>query len=292
MARGFRLDIDIYLGRSLVSGNDLDLFQSLLRDRAPGWSAGLLARWGHPKKVPVDVNEPGALARALREPAFAAAERARKFDEANPGGLRPVLPGRVFGSEELRGTDYSLIVIPIIDDLVLMPIAGEWHWGNSITIQLCRARVEGIPAVRWAHDAFVELCRTLTPVHAHAQMSAEYDAKNMFNEQGRVAAMGVDPSKALKGLYWLNYLGRPYRDLIGREQLLSAPAFAVQEIGDGIMLSLGDDARAWETPECREREQAVLDHLGRHFFFDRAHPDRPTVAPPFDLRVPDSLPDR
>lgn len=46
------------------------------------------------------------------------------------------------------------------------------------------------------------------------------------------------------------------------------------------------DPLAWETPECREAERRVLDHLGPQYFFSRDAPDRQTVAPPFEVPPP------
>jgi hypothetical protein len=69
--------------------------------------------------------------------------------------------------------------------------------------------------------------------------------------------------------------------LIGSERLLSAPAFEVKPVGEGVLLALDSKATAWKTPAYQEREAAVIDHLGKQFFFSRFEPDRKTVAPEF-----------
>ncbi|MFN8635247.1 MAG: hypothetical protein U0893_15460 [Chloroflexota bacterium] len=280
MAQGFRLDISVYLDRSLVHGNDLDTLQDLLIARAPGWSQGLQVWRNYEAKIPIDVKTPGELARTLRSLAEAATAVNIRYWQTNepPAGLRPE---RVMGSEELRGANPSLILIIDLDDVVFRPIGNTWIWGNSIAIQICRARVEGASAPQWAHDLFVALCGALSPVHAKACMSGEYATKNISHEGGGTRAIGIDRSSSLPGLYWLNFVGRSYRDFIGLDKLSTAPAFEAREIGDGVLIGLADDPRSWSTPEYQRRERAVLDHIGTEYFFDRSQPDRRTTAPPF-----------
>ncbi|MGE3270259.1 MAG: hypothetical protein AB7P40_16015 [Chloroflexota bacterium] len=282
MAREYRLDISIEFDRTFARGNDLDVFQALLHAHAPSWCMGLQV-WRHYHfKTPVNVSIPGDLARVLRTIALADTERRARHWQSSP--LLPyVTPDRVTGSEELRGSNPSLILVTDIDDFVLKPIGDIWGWGNSIAIQICRARVEGMPAARWAYDMFLAICEALAPAHAYANMWDEYDAKNMYREHGHVHAIGVDRSAALCGLYWLNYFGRPYRDLIGRDRLMTAPAHELREIGDGVLIGLAEDPRAWNTPEYRQCERAVIDHLGQQYFFDRNDPERETIAPDFGV---------
>lgn len=100
------------------------------------------------------------------------------------------------------------------------------------------------------------------------------------NETGAYA-IGANVNKAIPGLYWLNYFGGPYVDLIGRERLLSAPAHEVKPVGDGILIELDSSADAWQSETYVQREQAVINHLGTQYFFSRLHPDRQTTAPNF-----------
>lgn len=45
------------------------------------------------------------------------------------------------------------------------------------------------------------------------------------------------------------------------------------------LLELSRSPSDWDTPEYLVAEQQVLDHLGPQFFFSKAHPDRPSIAP-------------
>lgn len=109
----------------------------------------------------------------------------------------------------------------------------------------------------------------------------EYDSKNMSREGGGVQAIGIDVSKYLPGIYWLNFFGKPYRVLIGQERLLTCPAQSVQQLDDGVLVSLSTDPTEWDSSEYRDRERRVIEHLGNQYFFDRNNREQSTVAPPF-----------
>jgi hypothetical protein len=278
-SKNFRLDISIYFSRSLVDGADFDRFQDLLRQQAPRWSSGLHVWRYREEKTPVDINRPGALAAGIvtrameRGPLYH--QRQRQFGDDRPEWI--------FGFAELRGADVSLILVPIIDERVFCQNGESWRWCNSIAIQVCRPKVDGVDSVAWSRSMFEALCDALSPVYAQAYMSEEFEAKNISHEGGGTAAVGVDISKAFPGLYWLNFFGAPYRDFLGRERLLSSPAHEVRELDDGVLVALDSDPRAWDTPAYRAAERRVLDHLGQEHFFSKSNPYKRTVAPDFGL---------
>lgn len=113
-------------------------------------------------------------------------------------------------------------------------------------------------------------------------MTKEWNAKNMELERG-ARAIGGDISRYLPGLYWLNFFGEPYRKLIGKERLLSAPAHEIVEVDAGVLVCLAERPESWDSPEYKAVENRVLDHLGREYFFDRNDTERKTVAPDFGL---------
>lgn len=122
------------------------------------------------------------------------------------------------------------------------------------------------------------------PLVGH-RLEQEFDVKNISRSEGGTEAIGVDLTEALPGLYWLNYFGPPYVKLIGRERLLSAPAFEVAPIGNGVIVALDASAEAWRSAAYQQREQAVIEHLGKEYFFSRHEPERKTVAPDFRAEV-------
>ena len=126
------------------------------------------------------------------------------------------------------------------------------------------------------------LAQPLPVRYGHVHNSAEFNTKNMIDDQTGTRAIGRLLTDSLPGLYWLNLFGAPYLDLIGRERLLSAPAFEVNPVDDGVLLTLASAADAWERADYKDREQAVITHLGEEFFFSRHDPGRKTIAPDFD----------
>ena len=114
-------------------------------------------------------------------------------------------------------------------------------------------------------------------------MSDEYDAKNISHEGGGTEAVGVDVSRYLPGLYWLNFFGKPYCELIGLERLLDTPAHEVKGVDDGVLVRLSKDSREWEREDYREAERKVLNHIGRQYCFSKEEPNQKTVAPDFGL---------
>jgi hypothetical protein len=273
--KDFRLDIRVFLDGFLPAEGRADRVQQLLRELVPKWSTELhVWRYQQPK-VPIDVSAPGALAESMLSVATEHGpffhELERRFGAASHQ--------RLFGSAELRGSDRSLTLVVSTDEDVFSRTGASWLWGNHVTFQVCRAKVEGSDAITWATRAFEVLCASLSPPWAHAQVTAEYAAKNISREGGGMRAVGVDISRALPGLYWLNFYGRACRDRIGRERLLTAPAARVGEVDDGVLLMLHPDPTAWDTPEYEAIERGVLDHLGPEHFFSKEAPERKTVPP-------------
>ena len=85
--------------------------------------------------------------------------------------------------------------------------------------------VEDQPVAIWARR-FFEAAVTRLPIrYANFRADAEYRAaKNMVDDERGCWAIGANIAYAVPGLYWLNYFGEPYADLIGRKRLLTAPA--------------------------------------------------------------------
>ncbi len=67
-------------------------------------------------------------------------------------------------------------------------------------------------------------------------------------------------------LAWINYFGRPYIDLFGREKLLSAPCFRTFEIGEDLIgLQMTEDLFQ---PIPSDVRYAVKKHLGEDAFVE------------------------
>ncbi len=274
------LDLAVALDSFMLDGGQLDALQAILASRAPTWAAGLHVYHYREPKIPVDVGTPGALEQAVRATAFARGPLYYELERR----YGPAPFERRFGFVELRGASRALELLLMVDEYVHKPLGAIWSWGNMVMITVRRPRVERQPAGRWAAETFADICAHTTAVHGYGAMEEEYVAKNMApSSGGGRRAIGLDHSKALPGLYWLNFFGPPYVALLGRERLPTAPAYRVAPAGAGIVLQLAEEPQAWASAAYREREGAVLAHLGPAYFFDRRDPDRPTVAPAFGL---------
>jgi len=273
--RGFRLDVCIKLGSFLLEGTLLDKVQCLLCKHAPKWTSMMHVYRYREQATPIDAFLPGALTDAVRSRGLERGPLSKELQRRFP------TPPRLLGSAEIRGAHNSLIVIPSFDEKIVARRGDSWGWGNTITFQACKPSIDGVHAVIWARRLFADVCDALSPWYGNAHMGAEFDSKNISHEGGGTRAIGIDVSKYLPGMYWLNFFGKPYRDLIGRDRLLSAPAYEVVEIDDGILLAIDADALAWKSEEYQDKERAVLAHLGAEHFFSRDDPGREYVAPDF-----------
>lgn len=100
--------------------------------------------------------------------------------------------------------------------------------------------------------------------------------------------------KGIPELYWLTLFGPPYVKLLGRERLLSAPAFETHELKTGaVALQLSEapldlESRFAAVDEVRRRVKA---HLDCNAFFDPQLPSgRVYAVPPLRRAPPAELP--
>lgn len=277
------IDVDHDYGVSLLLSRVLDEWQIILADLAPTWSKGLLCWRAYAKKTPLDVHEAGAVRRFFTTE-MEEERRRWAVPKRLPKGT-VCLPAPEFqgGSAEFRGANKDLCWVVCFCERVFLHRDQELAFGNWVTLQVLRNRIEGQDANKWARDFSLRVCEETQPWFASVRASEEYYAKNMMTPEGYGGAIGLDLYRYLPGIYCRTFFGKPFADFIGRERLLSAPAYATQAIGDGVLVELHERTEAWNTAEYRETERRVLDHIGRQYFFDRNNPDRPTVAPKFDV---------
>lgn len=273
----FRLDINLYFTRSMLDGDLLPELKELLGAQAPDWSSGLRLASEDRENINISDLTSETLVETIRKYAM---HRGPLFDQLTEhyGG-----DARLFGTAEIRGKFGSLIVVISVDEQIFNAIAGRWLLGNYVSIQVCEATVEKQDAAEWASRTLEMACGAMSPLYASAHMSAERLEKNMDREGGTMKAVGVDISRYLPGTYWANFFGKPYRDLIGGRKLLSSPAWRTMSADEGVLIYLHEDPEAWGGEEYHATEQAVLEHIGREYFFDKNDLNRETKAPDFGL---------
>jgi len=243
-----------YLDRPIFDQAQLGELQSIINEVLPSWSRGLCIAY-HELKPPVPVNQSDSLWDCLHGVAA---------------------PKRGLSHAALFGDYQGVSCFLSHSERTLPPEL------NHFTFEICELEsVEGRASSDWAKTAFEAIASRMSVRYANVRTDEEYYAKNMIDNETGTRAIGANFSRATPGLYWLNFFGRPYLDLIGRERLLSAPAFEVKPVDDGVLIALDASADAWQTPAYQHREQAVIEHLGKQYFFSRYDPDRVTVAPDF-----------
>lgn len=269
------IDVDACFGGRLFDRNLLGSLQSLIRDHAPRWSTKMRLWEPKPSAPHIDFGVASALFDAVKfdvttiSPFYK--ELVRQFGPPAHSGA--------CGTLEFRGTDSSITIVMNVDDRQFLQFGDIWTWGNRIAFQLEGNQVEGINVSVFARRLLEGLCDRLKPWYARAESYDEFAAKNFSTAGGGVEAIGVDISRSLPGLYWLNYFGRECVQAMGDLAFTSSAAFETKRIGEGYLLALGQRASDWTSSSYRDTERRVMTSLGESFFFRRDLPGRPTKSP-------------
>ncbi len=253
-SRRNRLWLKSYLAVPLFADDVFGELETIVRRSLPNWGSQLRA--GRNPDVPTSAVEPGNLGKIV-------------------SSIAPARRG--LGSAVLKGAYKGLTIY-----------LDSWEGTVPPELNVLSVEVTGLLSIdgqsppEWA-AAFLETLAGALPIrYGNARLEDEFTAKNMVDDATGLRAIGVKLTESLPGLYWLNYFGLPYLQLIGEGVLSSAPAHRVQKVGAGILLVLDETPLAWMTAPYREREQVVLQHLGQRFFFSRDDPGRVLAAPRFE----------
>jgi hypothetical protein len=274
--RRIKLDGDLYFGDSLFAGDTVAKLENLLCGRAPRWCRDAYVYVAGEAKRPLDFGA-GSLAAELRRAATARATPFyRQLEEAfgSAAGSH-----RAVGQVEIRSSDPSLILIIKADEDVVAEAGSTKSWANSISVQVRRGRVETEESSAWLRHFMIEVARQAAPAYGRALLADEFQHKNLVDNAGHSVALGVDFANGLPSLYWLSIFGSPYIELLGRQKILTSPAPFVEEVGEAVVIALGESPFEWNTDEYRSREEAVLAHIGHEYFFSKDAPERRLLAP-------------
>ncbi len=271
------LDCEMVFDRYLGIDDTLNALQEALVALAPRWVPNLRVWRGPRDQRPINTQQKGALSTAVMA---CAAERGPTYQAlVDQHGAPPF--GRLAGSAELRGSGPDLVVVVSVDTMVASPLGARWQLGNRIALQVRRPRVGRVPSGTWLFEAFGCLCANLLPAWGWAGHPGEYWAKVM-SDPPRVEAVGRDFGQFLPGVFWLNFFGSRYRELIGDDRLRSAPAEKVMPLDGGTLIEIAGDPPSWDSPEYAANEQRIRSHLGTELFFSKGEPERLTIAPDWD----------
>lgn len=245
-----------YLLQPVFDSEQLESLHSLIVDTLPRWSSHLKVLKSEYKRSGRYVGKNSSLTEAVNQETPAR---------------------RGLGSAVLKGSYDGLSIYLDTCQSTLPPEL------NYVSLEIEQANIEGEITSQWAYDFFKDAVNRLALRYANAYIAEEFQAKNIVSDDEGVRAMGVHLDESLPGLYWLNFFGSPYVELIGRDRLLSVPAHDVQGISSGVFVALDASPTEWGSEAYQTTEKAVTKDLGCQYVFSRAEPDRKTVAPEFRL---------
>ena len=96
---------------------------------------------------------------------------------------------------------------------------------------------------------------------------------------GGAFALGIDDSKMLRGFYWGNYFGPFLIEKIGESKLAAVPGCKVERLGHGFFVTIELPPDEWQSSEYQQNRVAAMEHLGRHFFFEKGKELKGNVFP-------------
>jgi hypothetical protein len=274
--------LTLWARQCLLDRSLLDPIQQILKRKLPRWCEDV--RVSHDDETEedstrVEFHRPGSLYDALKVEAQTAPSPLAELVRQHFGDQIPY--ERTTAMVHLIGSDPSVEVFIDVDEYPLAPRLDGWFMGNRFAVSFSSDQIDGQTTAVLVRNAFEELVDTVPVDVGNARSNEEFRAKNMLSDANGVRAVGIDISRALPGLYWLNFFGQPYCELIGRDRLAHAPAEIVVEGKNGVLIGLSDNPDSWNTASYKSAEESVMNHLGRGYFFIKDEPDRRTVAPRF-----------
>jgi hypothetical protein len=154
-----------------------------------------------------------------------------------------------------------------------------WMKGNNvhpstyIDINCTNTEFQSIDAEKWVNlFQQVSLFTKVDFSYLHLFTQTEFDMENY--DASMPFRQGISTHqlrKYLPNLTWATVFGAPYVELFGREKVLSAPAFLVQEMHENIFyVQLSENFSDFKSQyqEINTTRQAVKKHLGVNAFFD------------------------
>jgi hypothetical protein len=248
--------LSLYLSEPVFSEGQVSAVESLIAEHLPDWGEEYRLSEDDPRYGSVKKKSGQSLLDALKS----------HF---------PVKSGQ--GSAVLTGNRDDVLVFLDTSKSTLPPEL------NSIGVEIVGVSKIGTKSVpAWAEGFFLAAVERLSVRYGCVYDKSEFEAKNMIRSSSGVSAVGVRLGAAIPGLYWLNFFGEPYLDMIGSDRFLSLPAGSMTSIPrGGIVVKLADTPEAWRTSEYKVVERQIIKHLGTQYFFDPADPDQATKAPDF-----------
>jgi hypothetical protein len=199
-------------------------------------------------------------------------------------------PKRETGGLFVQSRDAKCWVMFDWDQLGLLP--GLVMFRNSLKLRCHNSRVSSFDSRNSEDSMSRRIFSNDLFEWGHCCRGDEYSKNNMDNLcDGAHCAVGLDVSKMLPGFYWGNYFGPFLIEKIGESKFTSVPGCNVERLGHGILVTNEFPPDAWQSSEYQSNRVAAMEHLGRHFFFEKGKELKGSLFPVEPIRgVPENAP--
>ncbi|MFC4440299.1 MULTISPECIES: hypothetical protein [Natrialbaceae] len=180
-----------------------------------------------------------------------------------------------YTTEETDGIRYDSSINEAIDGLTRAIGGTVWLWYDDLNVGIHvngqSAHRPTMPNLSLSIDEwYVKPWRNEQPALIHEfvlelyeYLSPSYVCGNMYLDESPLSAEGIEAGR-LEELYWVNGFGPRMAEQIGRERLLHAPAWRVDDRGDGGVF-------LWESPLPLSPNRQETDDMLREYFGLNAH---------------------
>jgi hypothetical protein len=277
------LCFELHFAADLAESGVLDLLQTALVTTVPGFreAVRVLGYERDRSAISVDVQTAGALRTAI---VAKGTERGTTYKALAAGS--PPAHARRFGHAMVRATPRAAYLSIDFDEYVpCQPMGDKWLFSNNVGGTFGPQRVAGVAREDWVQALVKGLGDDPRLLWGAAFLRSEFASRNLHNEADGMRALGRDVRKSLPGVFWLNVFGSAYVDLIGAQRLRNAPAASTSVLGSNVLVVAYAKPEDWSADLRMSHQRQLVDYLGQGYFYDRSHPDRPTIAPDFGLAI-------
>ncbi|WP_224448652.1 hypothetical protein [Haloprofundus salilacus] len=104
-------------------------------------------------------------------------------------------------------------------------------------------------------SAITLLSTILDPVYAYGKRMETVDPDTVPDEEGLT-------NHVVNEIFWLNIFSEPLVEKFGRDRILSAPAWRVDELDTGTIVLIAEDSPVRPSKEWQGSRSKIADHLG------------------------------
>lgn len=124
---------------------------------------------------------------------------------------------------------------------------------------------------------FEFLIEWFEPAFGHLSTNNQIDLKHFAYVEDATGSVeqyvGLDIGDKLPGIYWITYFGQPLVERIGANKFSSLSSAKVEKFKKGFLVKAYPSSKEIGSQTAKVSESLILQHLGRHHFFDKSQFD-------------------